>query len=1136
MKMRPLLPRFSRTLTTMALAGCTLATQSAPPPLAIVGTIVYSRGDGLNGTVWMANGDGSVDLPVAAGARPRLAPDGRHMLFHRGQADPARGDLWMRDLATGTETLIFANNDYVVGMDWLPDSTHFYHDYGCGIYRRNADGSNPLTLFAVDCYDDAPTVNPSGSQIAFHNIQPGRGLLLANLDGSGRAVVPNSIATGNGSTSDVLPAWSPDGQWLGFGNGPDLHKMRPDGTGRLNLTAGSGFVRTFFAGAGSLAPAWTTDGQWLVTPMTVDGTGGLYAAKADGTGELRKLTTKAGDAITWVGIAPANAMLGFAAHAETELGIAAPAYAAVGAPFAYTFTVRNHGPLPTAGLVLTNPLPPGLEVTGTSASAGTVTAAAGKVVATFNPIPVGSTATVTVTGVATTNAFLVLAANTAQTRPDADFNGIVSATVGAVAGTTGSIAVPGERDTYSFTVAGGKRLVYFDALVDSDRWLWRLDGPAGAVVNDTAFRYADGDRIGDIGSVLALQPGAHSLTIRGTEETTGDYAFHLIDLSTAPLLTPGTTGTANFAPGNATLAYQFPVVAGDHVSVDLLGRVNLGGFHWRLIDPRGNVVAANAYANSGDIVLTVPGNHFLLLEGSIYNTGTGSLTFAVTPHGNTPPPAPTGTPLAFGAVAEGTAAAASDVAHYLVHADQPIRFAFDVLSTKGFNWSLRGTMGIEVDRQGFYYSDYPSGAVPTWYIVPGDYELTVTGSTGDYRFRLLDLAGATPFAIGTAMSVTNTPAIAANLLRFEGTAGQRIFYAAGGIEGFQYSPYIILYTPQGSQLGAYYAGSDNTFVLPSTGTYTVSFTTYPADAATSGITRFTLFSPETATDSLVLGATVTNHLDLPGQIRRHTFALASPKSLYFDSLAPQGQLRWTLDGPTGQVVGNRSFSGTDSYYGFSPLNLAAGNYTITVSASGQSTGGYAFRLLDAAAGQLEVPGNNVVGDLVPGNATDVHRYNLTAGQRFYLDMQSPADGYYRLLDPFGRVVAESYLSNDRANFGVGVTGTYTLYIEPGPRHPTHPLRLQPAPRRRRIHPAPRIRHPGCRRGRVGGPDPAAHFHPCRPAPDLLRLADQPTLALVESRRTRWTHRRRPALHRQRRGERFRRAESRRGRLYHQHRG
>ena len=49
-----------------------------------------------------------------------------------------------------------------------------------------------------------------------------------------------------------------------------------------------------------------------------------------------------------------------------------------------------------------------------------------------------------------------------------------------------------------------------------------------------------------------------------------------------------------------------------------------------------------------------------------------------------------------------------------------------------------------------------------------------------------------------------------------------------------------------------------------------------------------------------------------GRLLGAAFGLATAARLYFDSLANNSNLRWSLDGPPGNVVANRSFNNSDS--------------------------------------------------------------------------------------------------------------------------------------------------------------------------------------------------------------------------------
>src|SRR3954469_9421525 len=55
--------------------------------------------------------DGTTTTPVTTGHWPHLSPDERYLVFHKntnGTTNVYRQDLWVRDLAAGTETRVWA--------------------------------------------------------------------------------------------------------------------------------------------------------------------------------------------------------------------------------------------------------------------------------------------------------------------------------------------------------------------------------------------------------------------------------------------------------------------------------------------------------------------------------------------------------------------------------------------------------------------------------------------------------------------------------------------------------------------------------------------------------------------------------------------------------------------------------------------------------------------------------------------------------------------------------------------------------------------------------------------------------------------------------------------------------------------
>ena len=84
---------------------------------------------------------------------------------------------------------------------------------------------------------------------------------------------------------------------------------------------------------------------------------------------------------------------------------------------------------------------------------------------------------------------------------------------------------------------------------------------------------------------------------------------------------------------------------------------------------------------------------------------------------------------------------------------------------------------------------------------------------------------------------------------------------------------------------------------------------------------------------------IAGSIDVPGETDRYTFSLAEHQKFYFDSETPNAGLTWSLTGPAGTAVTNRSLASSDGagLGTASPiLDLVSGDYTLSVSGSAEA--------------------------------------------------------------------------------------------------------------------------------------------------------------------------------------------------------
>ncbi|MCB2003664.1 MAG: LamG domain-containing protein, partial [Rhodoferax sp.] len=623
----------------------------------------------------------------------------------------------------------------------------------------------------------------------------------------------------------------------------------------------------------------------------------------------------------------------------------------------------------------------------------------------------------------------------------------------------GNLSKPGQRSHHTFTVGDTPVQLLFDALTQSNNLRWNLTGPDGTLVANRGFSSSDGIDLGSANPLLVLAQGDYTLTVYGINGQFGDFAFRLLNLATASagadqLITYDTQVDGSLNPGSLTRIYRFEASSGDEVAFDRLA-LSSGSPYWRLLDRTGFQVFGSEYFNDrGATRLELGGTYYLVFEGRIYDTNTVDYSFALNLLGNTPVAERTGTAIALDpssttlpSTVSGNLGVAGEVDDYVFDIDGPTRIVFDSFAPNNngnFRWSLLGPRGTEIDDRGLYYSEsHELGGTNPVIDLPlaGRYQVRIWAygnTTGDYSFRVLDVATATPITPGNDVA-GDLAANETDIYRFDAVAGERLFF-----NHLSQTPtnndYVTwrLIDPNGRQVwGPINFRSDvDVTTLTRDGTYTLLVENRIWHGNTFDY-RFNIqpVPADPVAVALVLGEETVGNLEAAGQTNTYTFELASEDLYYFDSLSDKA-IGWTLSGPDGVVL-SRTLQNADSYergHDNPVLRLGPGSYTLQFDGSGDTAGEYRFRIFALAEAAVDFVPGTIVDDTLDGaRETHVYRFDAVAGERYYLDYISYrgySDATYRLIDAQGNQVWGGYdWPNDREMAAFSIGGSYYLLVE-----------------------------------------------------------------------------------------------------------
>ncbi len=266
----------------------------------------------------LASGETTTAVSGYGGAvRPTPSPDGRSIAFVRRDKD--RSQLWVKDIASGRERMIYGDLDLDVqetwavtgvypNMDWTPDGRSILFWAGGKIRRVDMDGSNARTIpFAIDDtrgVADSPhpgievapdsfttripkfaQVSPDGSRVVFETL----GKLYVKPTGDGAA---RRLTGGDDTRVEAFPSWSRDGsqiafvRWSDTGLGQIVLRDARGSRERIITTQPGHYASPRFSPDGRTIVFEKRDGGYLTSPDYSENPGVYRVSTSGGTPEL----------------------------------------------------------------------------------------------------------------------------------------------------------------------------------------------------------------------------------------------------------------------------------------------------------------------------------------------------------------------------------------------------------------------------------------------------------------------------------------------------------------------------------------------------------------------------------------------------------------------------------------------------------------------------------------------------------------------------------------------------------------------------------------------------------------------------------------------------------------------------------
>ncbi|BAZ48519.1 YD repeat protein [Nostoc sp. NIES-4103] len=579
---------------------------------------------------------------------------------------------------------------------------------------------------------------------------------------------------------------------------------------------------------------------------------------------------------------------------------------------------------------------------------------------------------------------------------------------------SGTIGEAGEQDTYTFTGTAGQRL-WFDSLFAADgRIQGKLYSPTGVELWNNALS-------SDREFITLTETGTYRFVVDASEEFTGNYSFRFLDQAAATATTLDTPITGDFGTSQREARiYTFTGTQGQTIYFDSDNSDYYNLYYlYAPGTPDGQRLFAQRLSSDQEgasTVLPTTGNYTLVFAGfggtdNTYNLQMVTPTFVTTA-------------LTLGSTINGTIGEAGEQDTY----------------------TFTGSKGQQLWFDSLLYSDYriratlytPSGKTTTWnnFLIRDDQEITVLDEagtyrfvidsdndfTGNYSFRILDTASATPINLDTDITGNfGTTQREAKTYSFTGTKGQKLYFNS---DNSDYYNYYNLYNTNGKRLFSQHLSYDYegaAATLPDDGKYTLVVAGYERP---DNDFNLRIVTPTFVTTPYTIGSTVSSSITEAGEQDIYTFTGSKGQQLWFDSLLYSDyRIRVKLYDTNGDEVFNQYVRDDRE-----PVTLAEqGTYKLVIDGDDDFTGAYSFRLLDFATAPILTLDTPVTGNFGTSQREAlIYRFNGIQGQHIYFDRtEGDFNNYYYLYSPNGQRLFSQYFDRDQ-ELDLPGNGQYTL--------------------------------------------------------------------------------------------------------------